>query len=296
MAADASDESMMLIRAFDNEAFDVSKVSGQISDFLSRVEALFGEARKCVHCIGFTNHVIETLRAEPLMWSSMTGGRMQQVQPVSEDDIEWALTRMRAWYRLAKKAVQAEFPSFEICQSFRVFDLGREQNLNVGDDSLQADFARLAQVTGCKANGLQEEVEWLQPSARRQHATFKDNRLAWREAWKHSLNIAPKRRLTCPNLGIALLRFISFSASTSGIEQSFTRGMRCLTQFQQSCTEVYEESVVRLVIDHELADKQAVGRPSKLNSVNDYSDNVAHPQCILNCNIVRFFLAQWSYG
>ena len=35
---------------------------------------------------------------------TLSGGRMQQVQPVSEDNIvEWVLTKMalRAWYRLA---------------------------------------------------------------------------------------------------------------------------------------------------------------------------------------------------
>ena len=258
MAADASDESMLLIRAFDNEAFDVSRVSGTISDFLSRVERLFGEEQLCVHTVGFTSHVIEKLAAEPVMWT--LGGRMQQVQPVTQDDIEWALTRMRAWYRLARKALQAEFPAFEICQSFRVFDLGRGQNVNVGDGSLQADFKRLAQVTGCSANGLQTEVEWLQPAARRQHATLMDNRLAWRAAWQENQSVSSNRRKTCPNLETALLRFIAFSASTSGVEQSFTRGMRAMTGFQQSSSEVYEESVVRLVIDRELAERKSVGR------------------------------------
>ena len=70
MAADASDESMLLIRSFDAETFDVSRVSGTISDFFSRVETLFGEDRRrqCVHGVGFmSHHVIEKLAAEPLM-------------------------------------------------------------------------------------------------------------------------------------------------------------------------------------------------------------------------------------
>ena len=59
---------MLFIRSFDAETFDVSRVSGTISDFFSRVETLFGEDRQCVHGVGFTSHhVIEKLAAEPLM-------------------------------------------------------------------------------------------------------------------------------------------------------------------------------------------------------------------------------------
>ena len=35
---------------------------------------------------------------------------------------------MRSWVRLAETAIQAEFPSFELCQSFSVFNLHGQQD------------------------------------------------------------------------------------------------------------------------------------------------------------------------
>jgi len=251
MAADAADEAMLVTRVFDKEQFDVARVSTMLSDFLCRIEMLFGQGGGCLRGMGFTRFIVRTLSREPPVWN--LGGRIYSLQEPSEDDCQWALGRMRIWCRLAQETIAAEFPAYEISQAFRVFNLHNRTAAWQPSDEYYEDLARLAQVCGCNSAGLITEIGVLEPAARREYASISCNRQAWQSAWAHwtknQAHVRRSQRTPLPNLHAVLLRYLAFTASTSGVEQTFTLGMRACTVFQQSATERYEETLMRLVVD-----------------------------------------------
>ena len=99
----------------------------------------------------FTKIAITTLHTI-LMWSlkhipmsmgSPSGPRAETIQR--------CLQRMVCWVRVASSICRAEFPDFQITQSFRIFNLegaqerGRYEDLSVAD---RHSFTRLAKLCG----------------------------------------------------------------------------------------------------------------------------------------------------
>ena len=83
---------------------------------------------------------------------------------------------MQAWVALARAAVSAEFPNFELAQSFRIFDLSALRMPQTPAN----DLSRVARVVGVEAATLAAQWEDMWPRAR--ELADSGNKTAWRQA------------------------------------------------------------------------------------------------------------------
>ena len=111
MMADAAGEAMSVVRFCDDESMDPAFLADQVASFLSRVEGLFGPNAQCLTKTGYTSFLIETLRV-PLVW--VMQNTTCSLSAPSNEDIAYALDRMRGWLKLAAAESRVEFPSFKI--------------------------------------------------------------------------------------------------------------------------------------------------------------------------------------
>ena len=122
MMGDAGDETLQLVRLFDSEAFDVTKLHQALADYHTRLNALFRNGL-CLQT-GLTSTMLETLRKNAKLVH--VNGEMRQiggVENVTDDVIARCLGRMAAWCELGEEISEAEFPNFEILQALHPFDL-----------------------------------------------------------------------------------------------------------------------------------------------------------------------------
>ena len=117
MMADAADQAMLLTRVLDNEDMDPAALNAEVNAFVTTIETLFGEQRKCLTLVGYTQAML-LLLSRPLVWH--VGSKLCSVgqhDGVPAAVIERCLAHMRSWIVLARAAVEAEFPSFEVAQA-----------------------------------------------------------------------------------------------------------------------------------------------------------------------------------
>lgn len=120
MLADAADQSMMLTRVLDNEDMDPAALNAEVSVFVTAIETLFGEQRKCLTLVGYTQAMMSLLR-RPMVWH--VGHELCSIghhDGVPAVIIDRCLARMRSWLVLARATVEAEFPSFELAQASQI--------------------------------------------------------------------------------------------------------------------------------------------------------------------------------
>ena len=117
MMADASDQAMLLTRVLDDEDMDPAALNTEVGAFVTTIETLFGEQRKCLTLVGYTQVMLLVLR-RPLVWhvgsKLCTIGHHGGAPTVI---IDRCLARMQSWLVLARATVEAEFPSFEVAQA-----------------------------------------------------------------------------------------------------------------------------------------------------------------------------------
>ena len=115
MLADASDQSLALTRLMDNEQVDPASIHKEIHSFNMSITGLFNN-KQCLSVFGYTKVMLDMLR-DPILWQ--VGGIAHSIGDetgVKQDVIDRCLGRMRSWIILARAALDAEFPSWEIAQ------------------------------------------------------------------------------------------------------------------------------------------------------------------------------------
>ena len=123
MVADASDESLLLIRQVDDEAVDSSELGNYVQGFADRIQALFAQ-RQALTTVGYTKFAMDMLSKGELAFFSC--GQARRLQPCDGDTVERCLDRMVAWSRLALEVLQTEFPHYSVFSAFGA--PGLEQN------------------------------------------------------------------------------------------------------------------------------------------------------------------------
>ena len=147
MLADAAFESLAVTRFFDSEDFDISAAPHTIARFLHRIDVLFvqGQVKDLGHTQLMQKHLTteRTCILPPENALKSLGGPGS----ISDDVLERCLTRMSIWVRLTGERLEAEFPSWRLLASFRVFDLipllpdgSRDERL----EPVEQDLKRLA--------------------------------------------------------------------------------------------------------------------------------------------------------
>ena len=113
----------------------------------------------------------------PVVWHVGAAPRsLGNAVGVNSDIKDRCLGRMQAWVALARTAVSAEFPNFELAQSFRIFDLSATRMPQTPAD----DLSRVARVVGVEAAALAAQWEDMWPRAR--ELADSGNKTAWRQA------------------------------------------------------------------------------------------------------------------
>ena len=231
MLADAGDEGMMFTRFCDSEVMDLAMVSYEIRKFLHRIKVLFIDGQ-AVH-LGYTKVMLTAARAVKLVILPGSAGTALTVGNrggVPQQVVQRCLKRMAGWVALVAKAIASEFPSYEVVQSFSVFNLSQNNHDDPdGSTTIMAKhLQRLAKVLGQDANAL--HAQWVdhRPLARK-HFTLEG--CTFLEAWKRAINKTQQKhnrnRHPSATLLHCLQRYAAYTASSSGVEQTFARALKC---------------------------------------------------------------------
>ena len=122
--------------------------------------------------------------------------------------------RMRNWLHLARAVIHAEFPAFEAVASFSALKLSKNQP-TIDAESVGNQLASLAHLTGVRRSDLKSQFDMHIRAALVHTNNGKDAAEAWR------LTVAGRRGAGA--LQEALMRFVGYCLSTSGVEQLFAQ-------------------------------------------------------------------------
>ena len=234
MLADASDEALLVTRLFDDEMSDAATTENDLEEFQQRVSALFGEAAGCFTLRGFTQWAVEFLQAGPHMIkkrgviSGSVGGQL------SPEVKARCIGRMSNWLRLCKLVISAEFPDFELVQSFCAFNLAVPRRRHIAGEgqaassTLERRLQRIATTFGWDWLTLCDQFHDHIGIARKY---FTEMRCSNAEAWTMALS-KPRRGHPDDVLRQALARYLAFGTSTTGVEHTFVMAKKELSHRQ----------------------------------------------------------------
>lgn len=120
MMADVADEGMCLTRTLDNEDVDAATLNSEVLLFTKKIDALFGERKRCLDIFGYTSVMMNVLKEYVVWHVNDTSRSIGFEHGVPHNIVDKCIQRMRTYVVLARAALAAEFPSFEISQVTRV--------------------------------------------------------------------------------------------------------------------------------------------------------------------------------
>ncbi len=252
--SDASDQAMALAWFLDSADADPAEARR----FLSVLKTLFfgdGTQPRRWSTFGYTAVMLRTLQT-PVVWHVGAAPRsLGNAVGVDSDIKDRCLGRMQAWVALARAAVSAEFPNFELAQSFRIFDLSAARMPQTPAD----DLSRVARVVGVEAAALAAQWEDMWPRAR--ELADSGNKTAWRQALENvTAHHATANAHPTEALRNALVHFFAHGLSTSGVEQAFSRGAWCFGSRRFSAASAVEETALKVALDLPRDNQEAVIR------------------------------------
>ena len=273
MLADASDEGLLVIRSLDSESTDPAKLAGQLSHFRAAMDELFIEGKVCNMRASFTGQMLESLQESILIPGFANGGAAKVLggaTSVTQAIQGRCLQRMRCFTSLAMSVVSAEFPHWEILQSFRAFALetrDRQAALNLqANATLYRDLSRLAQL--CNVNpdtAIHQYKMWFNMARKRYESTPGSTYLqAWAATLRLVLNTRRKsRRQDMSCLGPIIVRYSTYTGmTTSGIEGNNSHQNWMHTKRRGRIADATAEDELKLVVDlkegeHDIVIKEA---------------------------------------
>ena len=230
MLADAGIEALGLIRILDTEQMQTADLATHVQQFLERIWWLFHQGG-CQKIRGHLKVVLQWLCTPHFF---MYGSAVKSIGAVCkeadwQDDIDACCEHLRNWTVLAKDVMQAEFPDFSLLSSFGAFAMNTTEKICKRDEatapqSLKQQLNRLE-----KAWGLDNFVEEYWEFHALASKTYLDNpAIGYLRAWQEAIQRGSRAYGRPAALVHVLQRFAAFSASTSGIEQSFSLVDRAL--------------------------------------------------------------------
>ena len=266
MCADASDECSAPTHFFDVEDMDAAELSGQLSAFISRMTALFGESRASLQS-GYTKEIIDTVKVATLAWPD--GGKVRSIKPISAADIDSAFDHMQSFLPLLLTEVEAEFPAHEVSLVWRVFAVINvaDNERWVADDATKDDLRRLARVFELDFDRLLAQFLRVRGRVVLDVKKTKCNPLAWSSVMalfrRQNLARRVEDRLDLDEISQLTYQYLGWAASTSGVEQGFTQAMRAFSIFQESSDELYEEMLILLCVEGRKHDKESLPKSAQ---------------------------------
>jgi len=246
MLADAADEALLLTRILDNEDVDPATANFEVQMFVNKIEALFGDRMQCLK-FGYTAYMLNLL-SKPIVW--VVGKHtcsIGQEGGVPQSLIDTCLARLRCWVTLAKATLSAEFPHFDFWTSLSVFNLQEGHSPH----QVETHLCRVAKPLGLCPSTLQAQYEDVVQRARH---VAQVEQLSTPEAWRVTidrLNARPSIATAHPTdvLHLALVAYIVYGGSTSGVEQGFAKAAWAFTNRRLKAHADTEEAIVKLSLD-----------------------------------------------
>ncbi len=245
MLSDAADESLVLTRIFDEEGVDIAAQLTIIENFQQRIHALFMDG-KCFQLPGFTSAACAMLEKGCFM---RTGRHLRQLGGPGSLTVEIkdrCLRHLRHWVAVCDTVVKSEFPDFDIVAALRVFDLARSTTLGGREgNTLPAEsgayLKRLANVFGEDLEQLRREYARCLPAAL---AQVKRTQCGNREAWTTAVQSSASQAQPMRALKAILQRYLGWTMSTSGVEQSWA----CVRRLLAHRALAQEDTELRLLV------------------------------------------------
>ena len=252
MLADAADTSLALTRSLDTEHVDPAKLKGNLHVYTRQIRSLFVEGR-CATVFGFTSTVLTQLKS-PIVFN--IGNRMKTLGSstgVKRAIVDTCLGRMQAWVKLAVAAIEAEFPHFEICQAFEIFNLkglpqeGVNAHLRTISHTYKLDLPRLrAQWEDLYPRAQLEYKEQVGSVKESKDMVHDGNKEAWRVTLARYSSARPCSHPSDVLL-VALQNYFCCTPSNSAIEQNFSLGQIRYTMQRRRSLPNNEELVLKLI-------------------------------------------------
>lgn len=231
LIADAADECMGILRYMDSEECDPAQLTSHIDHLVHQADTLFIQGHALQADPSFSSHALALLRRPRSCHIGNVVKTLGGPGTVSEQVSRRCMSRMAAWVRLLMSSLQAEFPSWHVIQSFRLFDLSNAWD--VGSEVCLGSLDRLATFFKVDKLELKSQLIDLRSFALRVHKQQQgvSNLEAWRQALARA-EATPMRQLHRVNaLKPVLLRYATFTgATTSGVERAFSvqKSLLCL--------------------------------------------------------------------
>ena len=259
MMADASDETIMLIRICDTELADTADLPFEVAGFMDRVRFLFGVRGGCTTVAGYTSYALQVLGNVRRFHVADQHKSFGCMGGISQDVIGRALGRMRNWLAVIESVVAAEFPSFDVLSSFGIFNLDTDSK-QLRWDPDASHFDRLARTFKVDPHQLAVQYQCFRPLAvERMRAGCASSGVAWQQAvMQTQRRHAQRERHPCDALLPVLIAQRTFIASTSGVEQGFAKALQAVSPQQRKLSAAMEQDLVKIVVDRSPDEEPAV--------------------------------------
>ncbi|CAK0880248.1 unnamed protein product [Prorocentrum cordatum] len=215
MMAGASDQAMQLTRILDDESANPAILNREVLAFNLSITGLFGSSCGCLSVFGYTTMMLKLLKI-PIAWQVYGASyHIGDEAGVSVDIIDKCIARMRSYIVLARAALKAEFPTFELAQDNWAINASPSSSNN-------------------------------------------------EDAWRSALSRKGARHLTASHpsdvLGRALVAFIAYGLSSSGVEQKFSQAALKPTDRMGKATADHEEGFLKVAMDFPESDQPEIIR------------------------------------
>lgn len=232
MMTDGGEENLHLTRIVDYEGFPLEELPSNILAFKDRLRKLFTGDRPLCLCTGFTGHMLGLMRHEYCINLPGLCKQLGKKGGVGDEVLVAALHRMSSWVALTESTLDAEFPAFEIQTAFSIFSVNGDAEPSATQIRTTKMLSRLQQAFGCEdlplANKQLERLRFVAVRLANQES------LGSCEAWLQAIKTVTRtwQKGDFKALLPILVRYWASGASTSAVEQSFSRGQKSLESLQ----------------------------------------------------------------
>lgn len=176
------------------------------------------DAGKCFEIECFTKHCMNVLQGKDLL--IVFGEGTARSLEITATCRAGALGHVRQCCTVAREAVKAEFPHFDVIMAFKIFSLNEADGMNLASPEKRQAVQRLCQVWEEDFEQVWPEFQQIYRIALTQKKHAGSNN---REAWQWAMRRAKQTRWPVAHLEPLVCAYICFTASSSGVEQVFSR-------------------------------------------------------------------------
>ncbi len=247
MMSDGGNETMQLIREFDEEEMDTTRLSSLVERYLDHIVWMYFQ-NGVYEINGHTAFIIEWFESKPHHFkcgheSKCIGGCRIDAATHAK-----ALHHMQCWTHLVKHCLEAEFPSFSLISTFSVFQLPQKVPKTILTPAAEQKVKRLGVIFKQAHLVHQFKHVWHHALLAYKASNFT---IDYWDAWMRGSEKVPAR--DC--LEHVVLRGQTFAPVTSKIEQNFAKIDERLGQHRLHASGAVENLYVNLLLA-DLNDKE----------------------------------------